>query len=113
MLGTAITLPAAAGPGEAALGSDQDFVSRAVPAAERVGDQPLVVPEIGIVETVDVGGVDQAYAGVQRRADHLDAHLLGRSFLEGQVHAAVAHGGYGGGARPEGAELHDRLGADG
>ena len=30
-----------------------------LPASKRVGDQPLVVSEIGIVETVDVGGVDR------------------------------------------------------
>src|SRR5262249_32385548 len=55
-----------------ALGGDQDVRGVAAPAAERLGDQRLVVPDLAGVQVVGVGGVDQGDAAVQAGVDRGD-----------------------------------------
>ena len=110
VLGAAIIFPASSRPGQPALGGDQDVVTRPAPPAERFRDQLLVVSEIPLVPAIDVGGVDEADARIERGADHLDALPFGRSLLEGQVHPAIADDGHRRGARAQGAGLHQARG---
>ena len=59
--------------------------------------------DVALVETVDVGRVDQRDAGVERGVEHPDALRLGRPAVDGEMHAAVADrrdGRRGGPERP-------------
>ena len=73
MLRATVDLPRAAGPRVAALGGHDHVVA---PAAQRLGDQPLVVADVVLALGVGVGGVDQLAAGVQRGVDRADRLLL-------------------------------------
>ena len=64
---------AAARAGVAALGGDEHAVAA---AAQRLGDQPLVVADLVPSQAVRVGGVDQVHAGVERRVDRADRPVL-------------------------------------
>src|SRR5262249_13852983 len=56
--------------------------------AEGLGDEPLVVAEVAVVEAVDVGRVDERHAHLQRGVDGADGLRLLRPAVDGQVHAA-------------------------
>jgi hypothetical protein len=78
--------------GVAALGGDQDVGRVAAEARDRARDERLVVPEVGVVPGVGVGGVDQRDAGLQRRVDGGDRLLLVRPARERHRHTAEADG---------------------
>ena len=61
--------------------------------AQRLGDQLLVVPELGLVARVGVGGVDQGHAGVEGGVhDGLGVRGRGPVLLGRQGHGAQADG---------------------
>src|SRR5438045_1796769 len=70
MSGPAIGNPAARRATEATLGRDLDRRVIPAPAPERLGDHSLVVPDIGVVTAVGVGGVEQPDSTVERRVNH-------------------------------------------
>ena len=80
VLGAPVDLPRAAGPDVAGLGRDEHLV---VAALQRLGDQPLVVADLALVDAVRVGRVDEVDAGVERGVDGADRLLLGRSARRG------------------------------
>ena len=68
--GLAVDLPRAARAGMAALRGDDDVV--AARPRERLGDQPLVVPDLLLAGAVGVGRVDERDPGVERGVDGAD-----------------------------------------
>ncbi len=90
MLRAAVPLPTASRPGEPALGGHEHRLAIAAPATQGLGDEPLVVADVGVVEAVDIGGVDQSHAGLERRPNHLQGLALGWTVLQREVHAPVA-----------------------
>src|SRR5438034_7391851 len=67
--------PAPSGPGQAALGGDDDPRSIAAPRGERARDQALVVAGLLVVPAIRVGGVDKRDAGIERRVQHRDTAI--------------------------------------
>ena len=62
---------AAAGrPDDTALGGHGDARAVSRPAGERLGDQPLVVSDVVLIETVDVGRVEERDAGIEGGPQH-------------------------------------------
>ena len=70
---------------DAALRRDEDARRVAVPGAQRLGDDALVVPHLLAVRGVDVGGVDEGDAGVERGM-HGGHRILERRILLVVVH---------------------------
>ena len=85
VLGAPVELPRLPRARVAALGGDEHAVAA---AAQRLGDQPLVVADVAIVARVRVRGVDQVHAGVQRRVDRADRPVLVGPALERERHPA-------------------------
>jgi len=81
---------------------DDDPLVPPAPRPERARHQALVVPELVLVQTVDVGGVDEGDARIQRGVNDPDGLRFGRPVLQGQVHPAESDGGDGGRPGPEG-----------
>ena len=92
---TAVLIPCAAVAHDAALGGDRHRTAVTAPARERLGDQALVVADLGLVEAVGVGGIDQRDARVERGVNDADGLRLGRPAIgDGEVHSAVADRGH-------------------
>ena len=70
------------------------------------GDQPFVVTDVGIVDAIDVGGVDEGDAGVNRCPDDLEALRLVRATADRERHAAQTDGAHRKSATADGALLH-------
>ena len=90
VLGAAVAVPAAARARHPALGRHQDPLAVTVPGPERAGDQPLVVPQLAVVEALGVRGVDERDAGIERGVNGADSLLLRRPVGDGKMHPAVA-----------------------
>ena len=85
--GPAVELPRPPGARVAALGRDDHAVAA---AAQRLGDQPLVVADVVARRGVRVGGVDQGHAGVERGVDRADRLVLVGAAVERERHRAEA-----------------------
>ncbi len=73
-----VSLPSALGTRQAPFRRQHDAVARATPAPERLGEQPLIVPDVIVVEAVDVRCIQQHGATLQRAVNRPDAlGLLG------------------------------------
>ena len=66
--GAAVRDPADAGAPHPSLGDDARALLHAA-VAQHLGEQSLVVTELGIVAPVRVGGVKDGHPGIQRRCD--------------------------------------------
>jgi hypothetical protein len=93
--------PPAPGPRETALGRDEDPLSPPGPPGQRAGYQRLVVAQLVIVEAIDVRGVDEGDASVERRVNEPDGLGSGWAILEREVHPAESDGGNGGSPGPK------------
>ena len=81
VLGPGVARPGSAGPLEASLRGHDDRGRRLLAQGPR--DEALVVSDVAVVEAVDVGGVDQGDAGVERRVDRADPLVLaGRPWID-------------------------------
>ena len=109
----AVELPRRAAARVAALGGHEDAVAAGGRAPDRLGDEALVVADLGLVRRVGVGGVDEGDPGVERGVDGPDGLCLVGSPGDGERHAAqadredvdlgqAARGGAGGGAHRDG-----------
>jgi hypothetical protein len=59
------------------------------------GDESLVVSQVGVVETIDVRGVDQRDAGIERRVKRANGLCFRRPPGDGERHGAEADHGDG------------------
>ena len=99
----AVPLPASVRPRQATLGGHDEVLAPAAPGRERRRNQPLVVAQIGVVEAVDVGGVEEGHPRVERGVKDPDTLCFGRTAFDGKMHPAVPDrrdGGRGGAQRP-------------
>src|SRR6185503_4683633 len=96
LLRTRVSLPAPRRSYQSAFGRDQDTLPVAAPFTQRPGDEPFVVSHVILIETVNVGGIDQRLAGGEGGVNDLDADIFRRAAVEREVHAAVADDGNGG-----------------
>ena len=67
-----------------------------VASTESAGEQPLVVPELGLVAPVGPGGVEDGDAAIDSRGDRLDGALLLSVGVGREPHAAKADPQLGG-----------------
>ena len=72
----------------AALGRHDDGPAVAGPRAQRLGDQPLVVPHLRRVAGVRVGGVEQTDSSIERGMDHRDGSPVVAIGRGREAHAA-------------------------
>ena len=90
MPGSAVGDPAPPRASQPRLGGHQDRVPVAAPALQRLGDQPLVVAPVGLVDAVRVGGVDQPHACLQRGGEHGERVVAVWAARRGQAHRPEA-----------------------
>jgi hypothetical protein len=112
MLGPAIGLPTACWSGDAALCGHDDLVTVTLPGLQGSCYEPLVVPDILVVEAVDIRGVDKSDAGIQCGVNNSNRLRLRRTILYGKVHPTIPHCGDGRGIEAE-AAAGDHDGKDG
>ncbi len=106
VLRSGIAFPAPAWAYQTALGRHQHPIPGSRPEAQGLGDQALVVPGVGFIEAVGVGGVDQRHAGIQGGVDHPDPLLLRRTLGDREVHPAIPNNGQDRRARTKRAGEH-------
>ena len=75
-------------PCHAALGRHDDGPAVAGPRAQRLGDQPLVVPHLRRVASVRVGGVEQTDSSIEGGMDHRDGSPVVAIGRGREAHAA-------------------------
>ena len=84
----AVRNPQAARTRHAALGRHDDGPAVAGPRAQRLSNQPLVVPHLGRVAGVRVGRVEQTDSSIERGMDHRDGSPVVAIGRGRQAHAA-------------------------
>ena len=93
VLGSTVVLPAATGTRDAPFRCNGHLLPLAAPAPKGRRDQALVVTEVRLIQTVDVGRIDESDARVERGVDDANALVFGRAVLNREVHPAVSDGG--------------------
>ena len=88
MRGPAIGDPLSARTRQPALRGDDDARTVAGPGLERTGDDPLVVPHIGLIKAVGVRRVEEGGAGVERGMQHGNGAVLVAIGHRRQAHTA-------------------------
>ena len=95
VLGAGVPLPTTLRSGHPALGPDDDGVAIAAPRNQSLGEEPFVVSQVVVVETIDVGGVEEGDSGIHRRVDRLNRGCFVGAPRDGERHSSVAYDGDG------------------
>src|SRR5512143_2836239 len=90
---TPVAVPAPPAPHDSTLGGNQDPGARSVPLPEGPGDEPLVMPGLGRIEAVGIGGVDQSHPRVEGGVDDPDGLGFRGTVGQGEMHPPVADDG--------------------
>jgi hypothetical protein len=83
--------PSSVGPRQAAFGGHENAGGIAAPRCDGASNEPLVVPDVVLVESVGVGRVDEANAGIERRMQHRDGTRVVAPGIGRKAHGAQAH----------------------
>ena len=90
VLWPAINFPTSSRPAQPSFGGHDDIVANRPVTSQGACDETLVMPDVRVIETIDVGGVEQGDSSVYCCSDDTNTLLFRRPIPDGEVHSPVA-----------------------